>query len=490
MSFFIKGEDREQTWLLPQSVEDYVGDENPVRFIEVFVNELDLEGSGLPVQAAATGRPCYSPADLLKLYLYGYLNRVRSSRELERLTHRNLEVIWLLRHLRPDHKTISEFRREHRAAFKQVLRQFNVLCRELHLFGAELVAIDGSIFKAVNSKARNFTLGKLEGLLKAVDTGIENYLRQLDLNDIPEEASAAVGGTKAGSGKNLNCKLQALKATRERYGQMLAQIGQSPGSQVSLTDGDARLMRKSTSKDSIVGYNIQSAVDAQNHLIVDIEATTQPNDLGQFNAMAQRAKEQLGVRQLTVVADGGYYSTNDLKASEAQGIRVHVPAPGDRMDKAGLHGREAFRYDSEQDAYECPGGEKLRRHGNSEQHGKIYEVYYNTAACARCPQRAQCTAGKYRKLKHVENHQIMEGIQKRMREQPQIYAQRKAVVEHPFGTLKFWWGHAAFLTRGKAAVNAEITLSALAYNLRRAINLLGVPALLAHLGRKATVGAR
>ncbi len=476
------GEDRQQTWMLPQSVEEYVSDDNPVRFIDAFVDELDLAKIGLPAQAAATGRPCYAPTDLLKLYLYGYLNRVRSSRELERLTHRNLEVIWLLKRLRPDHKTISEFRRAHRSTFKQVFRQFNLLCRELKLFGAELVAIDGSIFKAVNSKARNYTQAKLRGLLKAVDGGIENYLKELELNDTPEEANAVISGTQATSAKDLPEKLKALKAARERYEQMLAQIEASPGSQISLTDKDAKLMTKSTSKDCIVGYNVQSAVEAAHHLIVEIEATTQPTDHGQLNTIAQRAKETLGTEQLSVVADGGYYSSNDLKAAEAHGIHVHVPAPADKMDKAGLHGREQFRYDSERDEYECPAGARLTRDADNQEHGRVYEVYYNSTACAGCAQRAQCTTGKYRKLKHVVNHEIMERIKERMKREPEVYAQRKALVEHPFGTLKFWWGQGAFLTRGKAAVNVEITLSALAYNLKRAIHVLGVPALLAHLG--------
>jgi transposase len=485
MSFFIMGEDRQQTWMLPQSVEDYVSEDNPVRFIDAFVEGLDMRQAGLPEQCAATGRPGYAPADLLKLYLYGYLNRVRSSRELERLTHRNIEVIWLLRRLRPDHKTISEFRRAHRRAFKQVFRQFNLLCRELRLFGAEIVAIDGSIFKAVNSKARNYTCAKLQGLLKAVDGGIENYLKELELNDSSETNSAATSGTKNTRSEGLSEKIKALKEAKQRYEQMLAQIQQDKGSQISLTDPDARLMKKSTSKDCIVGYNVQSAVDARHHLIVEIEATTQPNDLGQFNAIAQRAREQLGTGELTVVADGGYYATNDLKAAEAQGISAHVPSPVDKMDKAGLHGRERFRYDQERDEYECPAGERLVRHGDSQQHGKVYEVYYNSAACARCALRAQCTTGRYRKLKHVENHEIMERIKERMKREPQVYAQRKALVEHPFGTLKFWWGQGAFLTRGKAAVNAEIALSALAYNLKRALKVLGVRALMAWAGTRA-----
>jgi transposase len=476
MSHFILGSDRKQTWMLPECVEDYVGEDNPVRFIDAFVDGLDWEKLKVVVLPAATGRPGYQPADLLKLYLYGYLNRVRSSRELERLTHRNLEVIWLLKRLRPDHKTISEFRRAHRAAFKQVFRQFNVMCRELKLFGAELVAIDGSIFKAVNSKARNFTLTKLEILLKAVDTGIENYLKELELNDVPEDAT---GAAKEGSVKDMAARIKALKEAKERYEGMLAQLKESGQTQISLTDQDSRLMKKSTSKDSVVGYNIQSSVDGAHHLIVDMVATMQGNDFGRLNEMAQMAKEALQAETLTVVADGGYYSVSDLKAAQAQGITAHVPRPHDSMDREGLYGREKFKYDKERDAYRCPGGEDLKRHSDTEIKGQHYEVYYNTAACAGCALRGECTKGKYRKLKHVKDHEIMERIEQRVAAQPEIYARRKGLVEHPFGTIKFWWGQGAFLTRGLEAVNAEVSLSAMAYNMRRALNVLGAEKLIA-----------
>ena len=478
MSGFIMGEDLQQEWLLPQSVEEYVSEDNPVRFIDAFVDGVDFATAGIVTQPAVTGRPGYAPEDLLKLYVYGYLNRVRSSRELERLTHRNLEVMWLLKCLRPDHKTISEFRRKHRNVFKQVFRQFNLLCRELKLFGAELVAIDGSIFKAVNSKARNYTQAKLKGLLKAVDKGVGNYLKDLERNDASE---AAARGPQTTGARNLGEKIEALQAAKERYEHMLAQIEASPGSQISLTDPDARLMTKSTSKDCIVGYNVQSAVDAAHHLIVEIEATTQPTDHGQLNRIAQRAKETLGTPKLSVTADGGYYAASDLKAAEAQGIQAHVPAPADKMDNAGLYGREQFRYHRARDEYECPGAERLTRHSDNQEHGRVYEVYYNSSACARCALRPKCTTGKYRKLKHVAEHELLERIKARMKRAPEVYAQRKALVEHPFGTWKFWWGQGAFLTRGQAAVNVEITLSALAYNLKRAIHVLGVPALLMHL---------
>jgi transposase len=477
---YLSGEDRHQPHLLPRSLEDYVSCDNPVRVIDAFVEQLDLDKAGLPGQGADTGRPAYAPRDLLKLFIYGYLNRVRSSRELERLTHRNLEVLWLVRHLKPDHKTINEFRRAHAAAFKGVFRQFNLVCRDLELFGAELVALDGSIFKGVNSKENNFTPAKLEGLLKGIDTGIARYLKELEGNDASEQ-SAALGAAKAQAHEDLTRKIQTLQQRQERYATLLRELEQSGQSQRSLVDEEARLMKKSTSKDCIVGYNIQSAVDGANHLIVDMAATMQGNDVGQFNEGAQRAKEVLGAESLSVVADGGYYSSNDLKAAEAQGIRAYVPAPLDKMDKAGLFAREQFHYQESSDEYACPAGQKLQRHSDVAQDGKVYEVYYHPAACAACALRAKCTKGSYRKIVHVVGHKVMESIQQRLKEEPDIYAQRKNLVEHPFGTIKFWWGQGAFLTRGLKAVQAEISLSALAYNLRRALNLLGVPALLTHL---------
>ncbi|TDU62067.1 transposase [Prosthecobacter fusiformis] len=488
---YLQGDDRSQAWMLPQSLEDYLSEDNPVRFIDAFVDELDFRQAKLPVEAAATGRPGYAPGDLLKLYLYGYLNRVRSSRELERLTHRNLEVIWLLKRLQPDHKTISEFRKAHSEAFKSVLRQFNLMCRELKLFGAELVAIDGSIFKAVNSKARNFTRTKLESLLRGVNTGIERYLKELELNDAAQQAdAAAVGAAKAARIKDLPGRVEKLKETRERYTEMMKTLEETPGVQISLTDPEARLMKKSTSKDSQVGYNIQSAVDAAHHLIVEVEATAQANDAGQFNTMAQRAKEQLGVERLTVVADGGYYVLKDIKAAGEQGIEAHVPAQRDTMEKAGLHARRQFRYDEAHDEYECPGKARLTRHADSHQRGQVQQAYYNTAACAACTLRSQCTTGKYRKINHGEGYpQVQESIRERMERQPEIYAQRKKLVEHPFGTIKFWWGQAAFLTRGLEAVNAEVSLSALGYNMRRVLNIVGTGELIKHLGKRAATAA-
>ena len=483
MGHYLHGEQRDQSWLLPPSIEDYVSADNPVRVMEAFIDGLDFHGLGIDSTPADTGRPAYAPAALLKLYIYGYLNRVRSSRELERLTHRNLEVIWLLRGLRPDHKTISEFRRRHKSAFRQVLREFNLLCRELKLFGAELVALDGSVFKAVNSREHNFTLEKLSNLIRLVDTGVERYLKELELAD-SQSAAAPLGGSNGKAG-DLRHKLEQLRTTRQRHEAMLKQLQDQERTQASLVDADSRLMKKSTSRDSIVGYNVQSVVDGAHHLIVEVEATTQGNDFGQLNAMAQQAREQLGVEELTVVADAGYHAIADLRAAEQQGIRAHVPEKRKASPQAGLLGKEAFRYDATEDEYECPGGQRLTRHSDSEQRGQKQHVYYNTQACAACPLRQRCTTGRYRKIKHLEGQPwVQERIRERMRQQPEVYAQRKSLVEHPFGTIKFWWGQGAFLTRGLASVQAEVSLSALAYNLRRALNILGVEALHLHLSQR------
>jgi transposase len=491
MSRFIAGADRHQAWMLPECLEDYVAAENPVRFIDAFVEGLEPSQMPSAFAPAPTGRPGYAPLDLLKLFLYGYLNRVRSSRELERLTHRNLEVIWLLKRLRPDHKTISEFRRAHRPVFKQVFRQFNILCRDLNLFGAEIVAIDGTFFKADNSRSRNFTKPKLKGLLKAVDGNIDRYLKEMALNDAASDSKGELGRAKVAQVGDLKDRIAGLQAAKARYEQMQKDLEVSGESQVSLTDPDARLLTKSAAKGSVVGYNVQSAVDGAHHLIVHIEATNHGNDLGQFTNMAVKAKEELQVETLIGVADGGYYYVDDLKTAEAQGIQVHVPQPEDRMEKKGFFARSQFRYDKEQDCYHCPGGAVLQRRPDVVKEGRVMEVYDHFAACRKCPVKEKCHTGRYRKIYHEENPEVMERVRGRMKAHPEVYERRKGLAEHPFGTLKFWWGYEALLTRGLKAVNAEVTLSALAYNMKRALKVVGAEAMLqwARLRAKAKVQA-
>jgi len=481
MSAFLKGTDRSQVLMLPECVDDYVSGENPVRVIEAFVAQLDLTSVGIEPMPSNTGRPGYDPRDLLGLYIYGYLHRVRSSRELERQTQRNLEVLWLLRGLRPDHKTISEFRREHLKSFKAVLRSFNLLCRELDLFGRELVAIDGSLFKAVNSRSRNHTARGLGKLLKHIDGGIEKYLREAERADHAEES---LGGAGSKDQMRLKDKLQRLGERRLRCEELLARMQAQGVTQVSLSDAQSRLMKKTAGASGIVGYNVQAAVDAKHHLMVVAQATNACNDFGQLSSVALAAKEELQVEQLEVVADGGYRDAQELERCERAGISAHVPAAPDGQVARGLYGREAFVYDAQADAYHCPGGQQLKRRHDDFRRGLRQQVYYDSGACAACPLRARCTRGSFRKMHRGEAQQALDNAAARVKLRPEIYAQRKAVVEHPFGTLKFWWGQGAFLLRGLPKVNAEVQLSALAYNLRRVLNLLGATRLIAHLKAK------
>jgi len=315
----ISGDDRSQLQLLPDAVEDYVGTDNPVRFIEAFVDGLDLEGAGFErVQPRRTGRPGYDPGDLLKLYIYGYLNRIRSSRRLEAETHRNLEVMWLLRRLRPDFKTIADFRRDNRESFRQVFREFVRLCRELELYGRELVAVDGTRIKAVNSVKRNFTRARLERELKRADERLERYLKQMDEADAGDAGGGAVADVEG--------KIAALRERREALKEYRDGLAESGESQLSLTDPDSRVMR--TGKGPVVGYNVQIAVDARHSLIAEQQVCNNGNDLGLLAQTAVAARENLGAEEIDAVADKGYYKIDDIEACEAGGVTAHVPRRG------------------------------------------------------------------------------------------------------------------------------------------------------------------
>src|ERR1039458_9571603 len=349
----ISGFERSQLLLLPEAVDDYVGADNPVRFIDAFVDGLDLSAAGFTrVAAKATGRPGYAPGDLLKLYIYGYLNRVRSSRRLEAECHRNIEVIWLLRTLKPDFKTIADFRADNRKAFRAVFREFVVLCRKLDLFGRELLAVDGTRIKAVNNKDRNFTKNSLEKFIKAADERLDEYLRRLDEGDVTE---AGTGGSRT---KNLAEKIAALREKRKRYGALLVELEQSGESQISLTDPDSRAMAAHTKVG--VGYNIQVAVDAKNKMIVEQAVTNQVVDMGLLTQTAEAARAILDVENIDVVADRGYFKIEDIEACEKAGLTPHVPKPqrGSSV-RNGFFRKDEFRYDPDQDVYICPAGETL-----------------------------------------------------------------------------------------------------------------------------------
>jgi transposase len=466
------GHDRSQILLLPESLDDYVGPENPVRFIEAFVDGLDLAAAGFTrVQPKETGRPGYAPGDLLKLYIYGYLNRIRSSRRLEAETHRNVEVIWLLRHLKPDFKTIADFRRDNRNAFRPVFRQFVLLCRQLDLFGCELLAVDGTRIKAVNNKDRNFTRASLREFIKLADAKLDDYLQRLDTSDAADQAA---GGSRM---KNLAEKITAILARRTRCQQMLAELDRTGEDQISLTDPDSRAMAAHTHVP--VGYNVQVAVDAKHKLIVEQQVTNQVVDMGLLTETAEPAKEILGVERIAVVADRGYFKIEDIEACETAGMEPYVPRPqrGPAV-RAGLFRKDEFHYDRESDSFLCPVGQRLQPYSSSFLR-KLKKINYaNRQACRDCPIRSRCTRNSFRSVSRLENEAVLDRMQARIARRPDILSIRRETVEHPFGSIKQWMNQGAFLMRGLPKVRAEFSLTALAYNLRRVLNILSFRALM------------
>ena len=471
---YITGHDRDQMLLLPEAVDDYVTADNPVRFIDAFVDGLDLAATGFArVVPEATGRPGYAPGDLLKLYIYGYLNRVRSSRRLEAETHRNLEVIWLLRHLRPDFKTIADFRRDNRAAFRSVFREFVLLCRQLDLFGRELLAVDGTRIKAVNNKNRNFTRASLRQYIDEADKRLVDYLRRLDEDDVVEGGASSAGSRV----HNLVEKIEAIRGKRDRLHGLLTELERTGESQISLTDPDSRAMAGHTRV--AVGYNAQLAVDAKHKLIAEQEVTNQVVDMGLLKQTAEPARAILGVERIDVVADRGYFKIEDIEACDRAGLTPHVPKPrrGPSVRKGFFH-KDEFRYDPDRDVFACPGGQILepRHYGKSRNLQKI--DYSNPAACPVCPLRARCTTN-VRRVSRLENEAVLDRMAARLKARPELLDRRRETVEHPFGSIKQWMNQGAFLMRGLDNVRAEFSLTALVYNLRRALNIVGVRAMTA-----------
>src|SRR5271156_4479272 len=468
----ISGFERRQLLLLPEAVDDYVGSDNPVRFIDAFVDGLDLAAAGFGrVEAKATGRPGYAPGDLLKLYIYGYLNRVRSSRRLERECRCNVEVIWLLGGLKPDFKTVADFRRDNHAAFRGVFRQFVLLCRRLDLYGRELLAVDGTRIKAVNNKDRNFTRNSLQKFIKQADERLADYLERLDEGDATEKAT---GGARV---KNLAEKIEALSKKRGKYDAMLRHLERTGEDQISLTDPDSRAMAAHTKV--AVGYNVQIAVDAKNKMIVEQEVTNQVVDMGLLQETAEPAREILDVETIDVVADKGYFRTEDIAACEKAGLTPYVPRPQRGSSASnGFFRKDEFRYDTERDAYTCPGGHELKPF----RFGKLREMtktdYANPAACRDCPLRRRCTDAGYRAVSRLEHEDALDRMAARLKARPEILDRRRETVEHPFGSIKQWMNQGAFLMRGLSKVRAEFSLTALVYNIRRVLNIVGMEKLM------------
>jgi len=470
---YIAGSDRGEVLLLPEALEDYLGGDNPVRFIDAFVGQLDLGKAGFRnAQLNETGRPPYDPGDLLRLYLYGYLNRVRSSRGLEREAARNLEVIWLLRKLRPDFKTIADFRKDNGPGIKRVCREFTLLCRKLELFGGELVAIDSTKIKAQNAKGRNYSAARVAALLKEVEKKVQSYLEELDQADAQEEAREPERLSVA----ELKEKIAHLEKRKEELKAVAQAVGEK--GQVSLTDPDSRAM--SMGHGSTVGYNVQAAVDAKHSLIVATEVTQTTSDLGALGTMALKAQEALGAEKLSVVADKGYYNGKEVLLCAEIGVTAYVAKPMTSANTAlGLYGKERFRYDPQKNCYICPAGQELSYRFSTNELGRAIS-YYQTKACGCCPLKAKCTRNKEnRRITRLAGEEVQEAMAERVAQNPQLMRRRKAIIEHCFGTIKRSLGYDYFLCRGKRNVTTEVNLTVLAYNLKRVCNLVGVQNLIA-----------
>jgi transposase len=475
MKRFIEGVDRDQSTLFPACLEDWIGEDNPVRVIDVFVDELDLGGLGFErVEPRETGRPGYHPSVLLKLYIYGYLNRVQSSRRLEQEAGRNVEVMWLCERLLPDHKTIADFRKDSGAQIRRVCREFVLLCRRLDLFADAFVAIDGSKFKAVNNRDRNFTAAKMKRRMAQIEESVERYLRQLDSADRQEPSLART--TKM---DHLQDKIAILKREMERLEKLEVQRLEAPDQQISLTDPDARSMATSGRGSGIVGYNVQASVDTNHHLIVAHEVTNEGTDRAQLSPMAQETKAVLDVEKLDAVADRGYYKGEEILACQQAGITVTLPKPQTSGSKAdGRFGKQDFRYLAEEDVYLCPAGERLIWRFTTEEKGQVLHCYWSSA-CENCAIKKLCTTGKERRIKRWEHEHVLEAVQLRLDEHPEMMRRRRETVEHPFGTIKAWMGATHFLMKSLKNVRTEMALHVLAYNLKRVMNIMGIAPLIA-----------
>ena len=468
MKRFIEGEDRSQVTLLPECLDDFIGEDNPVRVIDAFVGELDLQELGFAgVEPATTGRPSYHPGLLLKIYIYGYLNRLQSSRRLEREAQRNVELMWLTGRLAPDFKTIADFRRDNGLGIRNVCRRFVELCRELKLFTQAVVAVDGSKFKAVNTRDRNFTPAKVQKRQEQIEESIQRYLNALDTAD--RTLPAAEFQAKA---LHLKEKLKTMRQQMRRMQQIEEELKTEPAGQISLTDKDARSMATSGRGSGIVGYNVQVAVDAKHHLIVAHEVTNEGHDRNQLAPMAIAAREAMGKKRLQAIADRGYYSSPQIKACDDAGIAPILPKSTTSNAKAeGRFGKADFIYIARADEYRCPAGQRAIYRFTREEHSLQIRRYWSSS-CPRCPIKTQCTPSDYRRISRWEHEPVLEAAQRRLDKHPNAMTVRRRTVEHVFGTFKHWMGSTHFLMRTLPRVRTEMSLHVIAYNLKRLIGIL------------------
>jgi transposase len=474
MKRFIEGDPRKQSVLFPERLDEWIGDDNPVRAVDAFVEELELKELGFAsAEPAATGRPAYHPGTLLKIYIYGYLNRIQSTRRLERESQRNVELIWLTGRLAPDFKTLADFRRDNGLAIQKVCARFVQLCRDVGLFSHALIAIDGSKFKAVNNRDRNFTPHKLQAQRQQLERSAAHYLEELDRADrdpslVPEERV-----------EHLQKKIATVREKMKTLDAIEQQLQSSADKQVSLTDPDARSMATSGRGTGIVGYNVQLAVETENHLIVAHDVVNQGHDRSQLVPMAQKAKEATGEESVQVLADRGYFDSEQILECEQSGVETLIPKPmTSNARAAGRFDKKDFKYDRERNEYRCPAGQRAIWRLSAIDKGLTIHKYWSSA-CPRCPIRGQCTTSKNRRISRWEHEDMIDVAQDRLAHMPLAGRLRRQTVEHAFGTLKSWMGATHFLMRRLPRVQTEISLHVLAYNLKRAIQILGVRPLIA-----------
>lgn len=468
---YIRGEDRGQAALLPPAIEDYVAGDAPVRVIDAFIDGLDVKGLGFGRSVPASmGRPPYDPRDLLKLYVYGYLNEVRSSRRLERECSRNVEAMWLLRRLAPDFKTIADFRRDNGAAIVGTCRAFVLFCRDQGLFTARLVALDGSKFRAAASAKRIMGRREIAEEAARLDRRIADYLAGLDESDAREPDDGPSATATA---------LAALTARRAELDLLAATLDAEERATLVEGEPDARPMGigKGPKPPS---YNVQTAVDADTGLIIHHTVTSEPNDTRQLYPMAKATKDTLGVASLTVVADAGYSNGTAAAACEAEGIIACTPTNRsvNNQGDGSMFDRSAFVYQAEADTYICPAGHALNRKQVMRRDALIL---YAAIDCTGCSLKSRCTTAERRYVTRHLYEDALERMNTRFQTDPSLIRLRRCASEHPFGTIKRMTAGGRFLTRGLKKVAGEAALNVLAYNMIRAINLAGATTLRAQL---------
>ena len=466
MKRFITGQDRTQSTLLPELLDEYITEENPVRVIDLFVDQLDLASLGFEgVVPADTGRPSYHPAVLLKLYVYGYLNRIASTRRLETEALRNVELMWLIARLAPDFKTIANFRKENGKAIRKVCAQFIELCRQMNLFADAMVAVDGSKFKAVNSSDQNFTQAKIKRRIQEAEASIAQYLKDLEAADLRSPAGSTPHQVRLAE------RIELFKAQMAQLQAIEEKVQAAPDKQISMSDPDARSMQHRGG--GIVGYNVRAAVDTKNHLIVAHELTNIGHDRSSLAAIANQVKEALQVTQLTVVADKGYYSGEQIKDCMDLGVTPIIPKCKTSSNRSsGLFDKNAFIYHPDKNEYECPAGQVLIERFKTVEHGKNLIAYWSSS-CKTCALKPQCTTGTNRRVKRWEHEAMLDQMQDNLEAMPDAMKIRRCTIEHTFGTLKSWMGATHFLTKTKENVSTEMSLHILAYNLKRVMNIMG-----------------